>query len=137
MISCKFNHFLLCSISFQHSVAIQTVFYILIYLFWFLNNTELIYIWISFICNKVLKYGLSKICGRQPLRNITWPILEYFVSFKDVSEPAFSSSKLTIETLWTYFKPCSSVSIVNFEHVIVGWDITFFFFLETTGKKIS
>ena len=23
----------------------------------------------------------------------------------------------------TYFTPCSSVSIVNFEHVIAGWDI--------------
>ena len=22
----------------------------------------------------------------------------------------------------TYFTPCSSVSIVNFEHVIFGWD---------------
>ena len=24
--------------------------------------------------------------------------------------------------LWTYFTPCSSVSIVNFERVIAGWD---------------
>ena len=24
--------------------------------------------------------------------------------------------------LWTYFTPCSSVSIVNFEQVIAGWD---------------
>ena len=23
--------------------------------------------------------------------------------------------------LWTYFTPCSSVSFVNFEHVIAGW----------------
>ena len=23
----------------------------------------------------------------------------------------------------TYFSPCSSASIVNFEHVIVGWEI--------------
>ena len=38
-------------------------------------------------------------------------------------------SELTIKTLerrqwrqlWTYFTPCSSVSIVNFEHVIAGW----------------
>ena len=29
---------------------------------------------------------------------------------------AFTSSKLT------YFTPCSSVSIVNFEHVIAGWE---------------
>ena len=25
-------------------------------------------------------------------------------------------------SLWTYFTPCSSVSIVNFKHVIAGWD---------------
>ena len=41
-------------------------------------------------------------------------------------------SKLTIKTpelrngvliiqFWTYFTPCSSVSIVNFEHAIDGW----------------
>ena len=24
--------------------------------------------------------------------------------------------------LWTYFTPCSSVSIVNFERVIAGWE---------------
>ena len=40
-------------------------------------------------------------------------------------------SKLTIKTperrqwriFWTYFTPCSSVSIVNFEQVIAGWEI--------------
>ena len=31
-------------------------------------------------------------------------------------------SKLTIKT--PYFTPCSSVSIVNFEHVIAGWVIS-------------
>ena len=29
--------------------------------------------------DKVFKNGPSKICGRQPLRNFTWPILKYFV----------------------------------------------------------
>ena len=24
--------------------------------------------------------------------------------------------------VWTYFTPCSSISIFNFEHVITGWD---------------
>ena len=39
-------------------------------------------------------------------------------------------SKLTIKTperrQWrqTYFTPCSSVSTINFEHVIAGWAIT-------------
>ena len=34
------------------------------------------------------------------------------------SQPAFTCSKLTIETL-----ECSSVSLVNFEHVNAGWDV--------------
>ena len=29
--------------------------------------------------NKAFKNGPSKICGRQPLKNFTWSILEYFV----------------------------------------------------------
>ena len=29
--------------------------------------------------DKVFKNGPSKICGRQPLKNFTWSILEYFV----------------------------------------------------------
>ena len=29
--------------------------------------------------------------------------------------------KLTIKILWTYFTPCYSVSIVNFEHVYASW----------------
>ena len=39
------------------------------------------------------------------------------------------SSKLTIKTpercQWTYFTPCCSVSIVNFEQVNTGWGRTF------------
>ena len=30
------------------------------------------------VCFKVFKNGPSEICGRQPLRNFTWSILEYF-----------------------------------------------------------
>ena len=60
----------------------------------------------------------------------------------DPSQPAIACSKLTIETLEqdvnmfkvnnkdtrttdaiTYFTPCSSVSIVNFEQVNSGWDL--------------
>ena len=29
------------------------------------------------ICVKVFKNGPSKICGRQPFKNVTWSILEY------------------------------------------------------------
>ena len=28
----------------------------------------------------------------------------------------------------TYFTPCSSVFVVNFEHVIAGWDTKYSFF---------
>ena len=37
------------------------------------------------IWDKVFKNGPSKICGRQPLKNVTWSILEYFNSY-DVSK---------------------------------------------------
>ena len=30
--------------------------------------------------DKIFKNGPSNICGRQPLKNFTWSILEYFVS---------------------------------------------------------
>ena len=38
---------------------------------------------------------------------------------KVLIQSAFTCSKLTI---WTYFTPCSSVSIVNFEHVNTDWE---------------
>ena len=34
--------------------------------------------------DNVFKNGLSKICGRQPLKNFTWSIIEYFVPFVDI-----------------------------------------------------
>ena len=37
-----------------------------------------------YICiygGKVFKNGPSKICGRQPLKNFTWSILEYFAPY--------------------------------------------------------
>ena len=33
------------------------------------------------IWDKVFKKGPSKNCGRQPLKNFTWSILEYFLPF--------------------------------------------------------
>ena len=30
---------------------------------------------------KVLENGPSEICGRLPLRNFTWPILVYFITY--------------------------------------------------------
>ena len=32
------------------------------------------------------------------------------------------NNKDTRTTLWTYFTPCSSFFIVNFEHVIADWE---------------
>ena len=34
---------------------------------------------LSYKYGKVFKNGPSKICGRQPSKNFTWSILEYFV----------------------------------------------------------
>ena len=53
-------------------------------------------------------------------------------SIEKISQPALTCLKLTIETLEqvklrTYFTLCSSVSIVNFEHVIAGWDYISYF----------
>ena len=44
------------------------------------------------------------------------------------SQPAFTCSPLAsfcfpYYWLWTFSTPCSSVSVVNFEHVITGWDL--------------
>ena len=50
---------------------------------------------------------------------------------KVTTQLAISYSKLTIETLeqslkyiWTYFTPCSSVSIINFEQENAAWQAT-------------
>ena len=37
---------------------------------------------VNSIWDKVFKNRPSKICGRQPLKNFTWSILEYFVPYK-------------------------------------------------------
>ena len=44
--------------------------------------------------DKVFKNGPSKICGRQPLKNFTWSILEYFVP--DVPAYAVSGEAVVI-----------------------------------------
>ena len=36
---------------------------------------------LQIICDKVFKNRPSKICGRQPLKNFTWSILEYFAPY--------------------------------------------------------
>ena len=47
---------------------------------------------------KVFKNGPSKICGRQPLKNFAWSILEYFV-------PDVTEKKLFREILSVYKFP--------------------------------
>ena len=46
------------------------------------------------IWDKVLKNRQSKTCGRQPLKNFIWSILEYFVSYKGMLCP------LLFKMLW-------------------------------------
>ena len=43
--------------------------------------------------DKVFKNGPSEICGRQPLKQFTWSILEYFVP--NVKNYAASTFRLT------------------------------------------
>ena len=63
------------------------------------------------------------------------------VNLNVLSQPAFTCSKVNTRTMceicskltiktperryWRYFTPCSSIFIVNFEHVIVGWVYSF------------
>ena len=46
-----------------------------LYLLWKLRS------WKGYKWDKVFKNGLSKICGRQPLKNFNWSTLEYFVPY--------------------------------------------------------
>ena len=39
--------------------------------------------------DKVFKNGPSKICGRQPSKNFTWSILEYFVRNRNANQIFF------------------------------------------------
>ena len=34
----------------------------------------------------------------------------------------FKVNNKDTRTYWTYFTPCSSDSIANFEHIIAGWE---------------
>ena len=38
-----------------------------------------------FLWGKVFKNGPGKICGRQPLKNFTWSILEYFAPYLNLN----------------------------------------------------
>ena len=49
------------------------------------------------IWDKVFKNEPSKICGRRPLKNFTWPILEYFFRYMImVDQCLFSGSSMAI-----------------------------------------
>ena len=50
--------------------------------------------------DRVFKNGPSKLCGRQPLKNFTWPILEYFV----LITVCFTNIKRLVAFIWlSYF----------------------------------
>ena len=58
---------------------------------------------------KVFKNGSSEICGRQPLKNFTWSILEYLVPNLNM----FPRKASNIEYFWTlspYLEWTSSVA---------------------------
>ena len=44
------------------------------------------------------------------------------------------NNKDTRTTPLAYFTPCSSVSIVNFKHVIAGWEVSWFYTCGTNAQ---
>ena len=48
------------------------------------------------------------------------------ISHRWASPPNWASSLPFEQSLKTYFTPCSSVFLVNFEHVIAGWELDAF-----------
>ena len=85
----------------------------------------LVYWMRSAISGKVFKNGPSKICGRRPLKNFTWPFLEYFV----LNSPSPNNQQTSllfqdflsenITSFQTTSTP-SSVSIARYELSIPG-----------------
>ena len=75
--------------------------------------------------DKVSKNGPSKICGRQPLKNLTWSILEYFVPFhpegKIPSNKCFSSETILLHLLLTSNKSIRSVLGLRETSMIENW----------------
>ena len=41
--------------------------------------------------------------------------------------------KIPVASFWTYFTPCSSVSTVNFEHVLASWLMQFLWLMSDTA----
>ena len=71
------------------------------------------------IWDKVFKNGQSKICGRQPLKNFTYIILEYFLPYMImIDQCLFSGCSMVILscTLHYYLIYCS-------EAVYLSWNI--------------
>ena len=76
----------------------------------------------SNIWDKVFKNGPSKICGRQPLKNVsstnfTWSILEYFVSYKPPER-------------WPQPRMCLSASANAFLKGFARWIMAQFHFIR-------
>ena len=54
----------------------------------------------------------------EPLEHMVWNMFK--VNNKDIKTTPMASFWCLYCKLWTYFTPCSSVSMVNFEHVNAG-----------------
>ena len=74
-----------------------------------------------------------KLCSKLTMFNYIFNYM-FKINNRNTRTRCKISSKLTIKTpewrlallltFWVYFTPCSSVSIVNFEHVIADWEET-------------
>ena len=88
--------------------------------------------WLLTFFNKMYqRENLGDIWTSQPAitcSNLTIKTLEQGVKYvqinnKDTRTTPFASFWFLYCSLWTYFTPCSSISIVNFQQVNAGWGL--------------
>ena len=80
--------------------------------------------WSGFVWGKVLKNRPNKSCGRQPLKDFTWSILEYFVPYT----PTYPVSEKILYSAVKYNVPesCSAtpLTLINSAyHTYPNWYI--------------
>ena len=63
------------------------------------------------IWDKVFKNGQRKICGRQPLKSFTWPILEYLSHLLPYENASLKKTSVTVDRRKENKQICSKTSL--------------------------
>ena len=124
VISSKSTVFVICTWTHSMSARVDYCFNLAIVAKILLPNVascpDAIMVALSDIWHKVFKNGPSKICGRQPLNNFTWSVLEYFVSFVVDCPSIFTASQqlctyneIAIISCNLYFTPIAELLVVT------------------------